>query len=124
MKRFGFPPEHRLRNSEDYKRTFQNRQSVADRWIVIYARVNQLPVTRMGMSVSRRAVGNATKRNRLRRLYREAFRLIRETLPSGLDLVIIPRRRSEEPTLEDLKRSLRAMVKKVARKLAQDQQQA
>ena len=81
----------------------------------MYGCENGLPHLRLGLSVSRK-VGNATERNRLRRLYREAFRLTRHEMPVGLDVVLIPRR-SEEPTLEALKQSLPKLVRQVARKL-------
>ena len=43
-----------------------------------------------------RKVGPATHRNRLRRLYREAFRLTRHDMPTGLDLILIPRKGEEK----------------------------
>ena len=45
--------------------------------------------TRLGLAVSRRA-GNAVVRNRIKRVLREAFRLDREDLPPGLDVIVIP----------------------------------
>jgi ribonuclease P protein component len=59
----------------------------------------------------------------LRRLYREAFRLSRAEMPVGLDLVLIPRR-SEEPTLEGLRKALPRLVRQVARKLGLPETQA
>ena len=68
-----------------------------------------------------RKVGQATYRNRLRRLYREAFRLTRHEMPTGLDLVIIPRG-GDEPALEDLKRSLPHLVRQVSRRISKEAQ--
>jgi ribonuclease P protein component len=70
------------------------------------------------MSVSRK-VGKATQRNRLRRLYREAFRLTRHSLPTGLDLVLIPRG-AEEPSLAELKRSLAHLVTRLSQRLRRE----
>jgi ribonuclease P protein component len=106
--------EH-LRSPADFRRVYERRRSASDSWLLVYARENGLPHLRLGLSVSRK-FGQATHRNRLRRLYREAFRLTRGDMPVGLDLVLIPRT-SDEPALDDLKRSLPRLVKQLARKL-------
>jgi ribonuclease P protein component len=77
-----------------------------------------LPHSRIGLSVSRR-FGSAVRRNKIRRLYREAFRLSKVELPVGLDLVIVPRS-NEIPTLDNLMRSFRTLAPKVANRLAKE----
>jgi hypothetical protein len=52
-------------------------------------------------------------------LYREAFRLTRQELPGGLDLVVIPRTH-EVPSLEELKQSFPPLIRQLARKLARE----
>ncbi len=117
-KPFAFRPAEHLRRPADFRRTYDRRRSVSDSWLIVYACENGLPHLRLGLSVSRK-VGQATHRNRLRRLYREAFRLTRHELPTGLDLVLIPRR-PEPPTLEQLKRALPQLVRRIAQKLARE----
>jgi len=112
---YRFQPHEHLRKSREFRRVYERRRSVSDRWLIVYACESDLPYSRVGLSVSRK-VGQATQRNRLRRLYREAFRLTRHEIPTGLDLILIPRG-SDEPTLEDLKHSLPRLVRHVARKL-------
>ena len=119
---FAFRRAEHLRRPADFRRVYDRRRSVSDSWLIVYACENGLPHCRLGLSVSRK-VGNAVHRNRLRRLYREAFRLTRSEMPTGLDLVLIPRR-PDEPTLEALKRSLPRLVRQVARKIAGDGAQA
>jgi ribonuclease P protein component len=109
--------EH-LRRPSDFRRVYERRRSAADAWLLVYACENGLPFLRLGLSVSRK-IGQATLRNRFRRLYREAFRLTRGEMPTGLDLVLIPRS-SHEPTLAELKRSLPLLVKQVARRLKEE----
>jgi ribonuclease P protein component len=46
--------------------------------------------TRLGLTVSTK-VGNSVVRNRIRRRLRELFRARRESLPKGLDMVLIAR---------------------------------
>jgi ribonuclease P protein component len=115
---FAFRPAEHLRRPSDFRRVYERRRSGSDAWLIVYACENGLPHLRLGLSVSRK-VGRATHRNRLRRLYREAFRLTRHEMPVGLDLVLIPRT-ADEPPLEELKRSLPRLVKQVARRLARE----
>src|SRR5262245_58968366 len=112
-----FRPAEQLHRPSDFRRVYERRRSVSDSWLIVYACVNGLSHLRLGLSVSRK-MGQATHRNRLRRLYREAFRLTRSEMPVGLDLVLIPRG-PQEPSLEELKRSLPRLVKQVARKMGQ-----
>lgn len=116
--RFAYRPHEHLRRQSDFRRVYERRRSVSDAHLLVYACENGLPYLRLGLSVSRK-VGQATKRNRIRRLYREAFRLVRHEMPVGLDLVLIPRG-SGPPELEQLKESLRDLVGQVSRKLARE----
>jgi ribonuclease P protein component len=117
-KSFAFRPHEHLRRGSDFRRVYERRRSASDGWLIVYACPNGLPYSRLGLSVSRK-VGGAVRRNRLRRLYREAYRLTRAELPTGLDLVLIPRG-ADEPALADLKTSLQLLVGQVARKLARE----
>ena len=114
-KPLGFRPHEHLRRPSDFRRVYDYRRSLSDARLIIYAYPNGLPYLRLGLSVSRK-VGQAVYRNRLRRLYREAFRLSRPSLPAGLDLVLIPRGQ-EEPSLEDLRRSLPHLIRQLARRI-------
>jgi ribonuclease P protein component len=113
-----FRPAEHLRRPGDFRRVYDRRRSVSDGWLIVYACENGLPHLRLGLSVSRK-VGPAVRRNRLRRLYREAFRLCRHELPTGLDLVLIPRR-PDDPPLEELKQSLKRLVSQIAQRLARE----
>jgi ribonuclease P protein component len=115
---FRFRPEEHLRKGADFRRAYERRRSASDPWVIVYACPNGLPYLRLGLSVSRK-VGPAVRRNRLRRLYREAFRLTRHLMPTGLDLVLIPRR-PDDPPLEELKKSLPRLVGQLARRLAKE----
>jgi ribonuclease P protein component len=117
-RQFAFRPAEHLRRPSDFRRVYERRRSASDDWLIIYGCENGLKWTRIGLSVSRK-IGGAILRNRLRRLYREAFRLTRQEMPPGLDLVLIPRT-SEVPSLEELKRSLPRLVNQIARKLARE----
>jgi ribonuclease P protein component len=115
---FAFRPAEHLRRPSEFRRVYERRRSASDAWLIVYGCENGLSFLRLGLSVSRK-MGAATQRNRLRRLYREAFRLTRHEMPGGLDLVLIPRT-PDAPPLEELKRSLPKLVRQIARKLARE----
>jgi ribonuclease P protein component len=117
-KAFTLPRDERLRRPADFRRVYDRRRSVSDAMLIVYGCPNDLPHNRLGLSVSRK-FGPATVRNRMRRLFREAFRLTKHEMPTGLDLVLIPRC-SEPPLLEDLKVSLTKLIRQMAQKLARE----
>jgi len=52
---------------------------------------NGLGITRLGITASKRT-GNAVERNRIKRLVREFFRLNKDRLPRGVDILIAAKR--------------------------------
>ena len=113
-----FRPCEHLRLGSEFRRVYDRKRSVSDERLIVYGCENGLPHCRLGLSVSRK-FGGAVERNKLRRLYREAFRLTRGDMPSGLDLIVIPRSPAD-PTLAVLKESLPTLVNALARKLAKE----
>ena len=58
---------------------------------------------RIGIITSRR-IGNAVKRNRARRLFREIFRTNQEALPKTCDMVIVVRSSYRTASIKELQR--------------------
>jgi ribonuclease P protein component len=113
---FRFTAADRIRKQADYDRIYKSRLFAADDVLVINADVNGLNRTRLGLSVSRK-VGGAVVRNRWKRLLREAFRLSRDSLPSGLDLVIRPQK-GAAPDFHAIRTSLIALAHRISKRLA------
>lgn len=80
----------RISSKGDFTRVFHSdiRQSLGP--LRLYALPNGLGHPRLGMSLSRK-FGIAVKRNRLKRLLREAFRLSQGLFPAGYDVLIVPK---------------------------------
>jgi len=89
---------------------------LSDDRLQIWVARNGLPFARFGLVVSRRH-GNAVRRNRLRRLLREAFRLARADLPVGLDIGCAPRS-GARLTLRGVMDSLGALARRADQRLA------
>lgn len=81
--------EIRLRANEDYRNVIKRGRSVANDLAVLYV-LEREGTRRLGISVPRR-FGSAVARNRVRRLFWEAYRACCPDMLSGFDAVIIPR---------------------------------
>ena len=110
-----FRHEYHIRRGADFQRAYGRRATASDERLLIFGCANELPYPRLGLSVSRK-YGNAVRRNRWKRMLREAFRLSREKFPSGIDLVVIPRG-GDDPKLELMLQSLPELANRIARKL-------
>lgn len=110
-----FLHEQHVRSPLDFQRAFRQRCAAGDGRLLVFGHPNGLPYARLGLSVSRK-VGGAVVRNRWKRLLREAFRLEREKLPTGVDLIVVPRGETE-PELDELRHSLARLACRVSRKL-------
>ena len=85
-----FRPRHRLRLPSEFAAVYGAKTRESRGPLTVYALPNELGHPRLGMSVSRK-VGIAVRRNRIRRLIRESFRLLQHDLPRGYDLVVVVR---------------------------------
>lgn len=85
-----FRPCHKLRASPDFDRVYRGGRRSGDPLFAVNALPNDLGFARLGMSVSTKSAGNSVRRNRVRRLIRELFRLRHAELPA-LDYVVTSR---------------------------------
>jgi ribonuclease P protein component len=109
------PPEFRLRSPADFERVYALKLRAADGRLLVFAARNDSGQTRAGYSISRKQ-GNSVRRHRLKRLLREAYRLSRNDLPCGLDLVLIPQR-GDAATVDEYRESLVRLVRKMDQRM-------
>jgi ribonuclease P protein component len=112
-----FPPTHRMKKPVEFERCYARKRSASDGVLVVYACENGLTQPRLGCSVSKK-IGGAVTRNRYKRLFREAFRLLQHDLPRGTDFILIPRA-GPEPTQAAVKDSLLKLAHQAFRKLGE-----
>jgi ribonuclease P protein component len=85
-----------LRGSQDFQKVYRQGKRYDSSLMTAFVLPNTLSHDRLGITASRKAVGNAVQRNRARRLLKETFRLKKSSL-AGLqehyDWVINAKRR-------------------------------
>jgi ribonuclease P protein component len=88
--RLGFPRACRLVRRAEYDAVYREGRRRTSREFTIFLRPNGLDNSRFGWSI-KKALGNAVRRNRIRRRLREILRLHRQEISPGWDIVIHPR---------------------------------
>ncbi len=115
--RYTLPREARIRKRADFDRIFRRGLSCSDRWLTVYADGHEGSLARLGIAAGRR-LGNAPRRNRCKRLVREAFRRLRPELPPGTDWVVMPKASgSRTATFKDYLDSLSRLTRQLSRRL-------
>jgi len=84
----GFPKTARLRTRASFIRMNRGAARVATENFVFLWRRNGLPLSRLGITVTKKVAG-AVGRNRVKRRLRESFRRAGGSLPAGVDLVAV-----------------------------------
>ena len=87
--------EHLLK-SADFARVYKKGRAAKKNSTVLYSFQNGLVYNRIGFSISSRNVGKASSRNRMRRIFREIYRLKRKDLKTGFDIVVILKKEIEK----------------------------
>ena len=89
-RRHTMPKTRRLRKRAEFSQVFDERVRETRGPITLYARPTDRPAPRFGISLSKK-VGIAVKRNRIKRLLREAFRLLQHDFPRSYDIIAVVR---------------------------------
>lgn len=90
---YRFPPEARIRKTREFDNVFKNGCKFVEKNVVVYYHPNSEPLSRLGVIVPKR-VGNAVTRNKVKRQVREIFRINRDNLSAGVDIVVIARKKA------------------------------
>jgi ribonuclease P protein component len=97
--------EFRLTRSIDFKRVRRFGKSYAHPLVVMYTTSNGEQQARIGITAGK-WVGNSIKRNRAKRLLREAVRSIYPQILPGADLLLIARNRLPMTNLNETQAAL------------------
>ncbi|MBI2953782.1 MAG: ribonuclease P protein component [Chloroflexi bacterium] len=103
--------QFRLKKDVEFKRLRGIGRSWANPLVVLYALPGDQNITRIGISVSSR-IGKAVKRNRVKRLIREAARLRHSEISPGWDLLFIARKPIAGASFEQVNAAIEQLLRR------------
>lgn len=87
MKLHGFSKQERLLKNKEFTQVFKQGRRLSNDLFFIHILPNNLNYCRLGLAIGKE-VHRAVWRNRIKRLVRESFRLNKQTIPKGLDILV------------------------------------
>lgn len=101
-----------LKKNHEFRRLYNKGKCAVSPYFAVYCRKNRMELSRLGITTGVK-LGNAVKRNRVRRRIRELYRLSEERILPGYDIVVVARTRAVFARYADLERSFRQLFQKL-----------
>lgn len=106
--------EYRLKKKSDFGKTYKYGKSVVNSYLVMYVLIrsmNNEGCPRVGFSVSKK-IGNAVKRNKIKRRMREAVKAYLPLVNKEVDIIFIARKKITRITFKDIEKNMVNLFKK------------
>ncbi len=113
---FSLPKENRLRKPSEFRRVYEHGTRLEGRFVTVFILPSETSFQRLGITASKKAIGNAVQRNRAKRLLRESFRLSKlelNELDGKYDWVLNARRSLLRVKLDKPLEEFRLIIEKV-----------
>lgn len=94
-----------LRLNKEFRTLYYRGRSQVSPVLVTYVRRNSCGFCRVGITTGKK-LGKAVKRNRCRRLIREAYRLLRPQIKGSWDIVFVARTRTVTASMQQVKSAM------------------
>ncbi len=104
-----FRPDEKIRKRPEYSSIYQHGTRIQARHFTMVVQKNELGFGRLGITVSKK-VGDAVRRNRIKRLIREFFRLNKNQLVASRDIVVIGKKGMPRLSYHDVCQELAVLV--------------
>ena len=101
-----------LKQNHEFRRLYSKGRNAASPYFAVYCRRTGWPYSRLGLTTGVK-LGNAVKRNRVRRRMRELYRTNESKLRPGYDIVMVARTRAIFARYSDLESSFLRLMKKL-----------
>jgi ribonuclease P protein component len=114
MKEQSYRKSERVTNRSDYKAIYNNGVWSSSQHFTRIVCSNKQGTKRLGITVTKK-IGNAVKRNRIKRLIREFFRLNKALFPAGQDVVVMAKKNMPTLTYQETCRELTELFSRKAK---------
>lgn len=102
-----------LTGKKSFDYIYKKGKSIGDRYVVVFYKRNSSESNRVAFLASKK-VGNAVKRNRARRLMKQAYREIPNKYEKGFDMIFIARNTIDNKKCIDVKKSMESALRRAA----------
>lgn len=103
--------EEKIRKNNEFRTVYRRGKSFSNQLLVLYIYKNKKELNRVGISVSKK-VGKSVIRSRVKRLISESYRLNKDSIKKGYDLVFIARTGSDDKSYIEIEKSLKNLFKR------------
>lgn len=115
------PKQYRLKNTKAFDATYKQKQVVSDGLLTLYIgkkKTDAAYPTKIGFVVSKKLHKRATKRNRIKRLVREACRLViknnaLKNAENYMSLIFLPKPRALDVSFSDVQKSVKFLIDRI-----------
>ena len=110
-KRYTLPRAKMIKRRSDFQLVYQRGVSVAGRRMILYVLRDPRVAGRVGFAAGKK-LGCAAVRSRVKRLLREAYRLMQHELRSDVGILLIGRAGLVEGKMQDAAQDLRTLARR------------
>ncbi len=116
-----WPSARRICRRSDFILCYDANCRYFTQYFVLFVRKQQNLGWRVGFTVTKK-MGNAVRRNHMKRLLREFFRLYGHVLPQGIDIVVVPKKNliDKHINFSFIQSELAPMLQRLARKYGRE----
>ena len=109
MKSSSLPKKERLLNRKDFVNLNRLGKRYRTKHFTVIIKKNRLGLNRLGITVGKK-IGNAVKRNKVKRLVREFFRQNKKIFPNDYDIVFVANKGAEDLIYWEIKEELGEII--------------
>ena len=107
----GLPRSRILKKKKDFQAVYSRGKSYANRFLVLYVFRSNGFQGKVGFAAGKK-LGNAVKRNRIKRLLRESYRMHQSEIEEGVSLLLVGRKAALAVKCQELEKVFLALGRK------------